>query len=612
MAADSIQLNPNNPLGIDKLRMTVINTVGDATAREFRVETGDPVSVFAISTFMEENYDVNTFNMSIDFLRAVINGSAADQALYNAQVYELAGNAGGGILCTYNGDASVTFHFICDVETDNPYYYVSTQPRLCALDIPGIFPQMFYIVQTNLVNGSISEYYENYGGVYGAPFTIETLDHIDVNGLGQAVPVYDYTKYNTIDKARLYSGDDLMVTEFGPNGQPVEIFRNPNIYAVGAHALVGGFGDWMHWAKANIKYDEDPQNPSDYSDPDAPGGNEQDSIDIDFPELPPNTILQSGIIKMFNPSLQDMRDFCNFIYSAPDNIITNFKKIWANPMDSIIQLALIPFSVNSTGSEEIKFCGIGTGVYAPTIDNPYITVDCGVVLDGTGFNDGVLHEGYGTVLDYANYTKVKCYFPFIGIKELNTDDVMGARLSIKYNIDLLTGDCVAMLKCSKSQDFYDIDYNSVLYMFNGNCLSQVPLTGNNYQQLYSSIIGLVSNTIAPTPTGVAGMASDILGQKITVQRSGNLTGNVGAMSEYTPYLIVEKPCRSVPEHNNKYVGYPINKTYKLGATDKSGALLLSGYTEIEHGTFRTTGFSNPIMDEEAVELVSILEGGFII
>lgn len=592
----SFSLNPGNPLGSKRFVCTTINTVDNF--RDFKVFVGDQLNFNTLYQFCHTyKQDCSDMNLTLEIINSLAAGETTYLANYNSRYYELAGNIGGGIVVGYKGSNTVSIYFIGEENGARTYQWHDVY----ATYVQGDYTKDFkpYLLDSHLFNGSEDPLTEG-TCLYGPPFTEETavltyeFPFVDY--------VYNYTKTD-IDFSLQYSGSDLYIVHI-PGSQEISYRRSPNI-ANHSELVLGKW--WFNWAAANIEYEEDPQNDSDYNDPGGGDGQPQDSVDIDFPELPPNVLLQSGIIKMFNPSVQNMNDFVNFIYSSPDNIIANFKKIWANPMESIVSLGLIPFTVPSTGGEEIRFCGVDSTVVAPVITNQYMTVDCGHLQ---------LNEEYKTILDYANYTKIKLYLPFIGIKEINTDDVMNAYLELKYNIDLLTGDCVAMLKSSKTEK--NVKYASVLYSYNGNVITQVPLSGNNYQQLYSSIIGLVSNTIAPTPTGVAGVGSDILGQKVTVQRSGNLTGNCGALAEYVPYLIIEKPLRSVPEHNNKLIGYPCNMFGKLDPSyqnmtaDGKYSYTFKGYTEVEKGTFRTTGFSKKILDEEARELVEILEGGFIL
>lgn len=439
---------------------------------------------------------------------------------------------------------------------------------------------IIYLVDLTYINGSLEDTYTNGKGFWylTAPYNIERVSIGADN-----TPLYDVTAEQTIDSVLSYTGSDLYKGI---------IRRCPNLMYSASYY----YGDYIpFWLNNEVEHDS--QEDGGYSETGGGGGIPQESVDVDFPELPPSILLASGIVKMFRPNVTQMNNFVNYIYSAPEQIITNFKKLWANPMDSIISLALSPIAVPTGNNEEIKFCGVGSGVVAPVITEQYIKIDCGTLK---------LDEEYNTLLDYSNYTQVKCFLPFFGFVDLNADEVMNAEIHIEYNVDLLTGEALAVIKCTKFKQIgrVKIDYNSCLYQFKGNLLSQVPLTGNNYQQLYSGVINLVTAVALPNPVSVAGVANDLLGQKVTTQHGGSLTGNGGALGEYTPYLIVTKPIRHLPENFQNRLGYPSD----LGQFTFEQ---YNGYLEVDRDSLKFNDIPY-ITSDEMEELKNILESGVII
>lgn len=342
---------------------------------------------------------------------------------------------------------------------------------------------------------------------------------------------------------------------------------------------------------------------SDDEDPDSGGGNGSihDSIDVDFPELPPEMILGSGMIKVYVPSAQNLKDLCTWLYSRPDAVITNLKKIWANPMESIISLHIVPLVAPILGTEEVKFCGIGTGVYMPILQNQYMTIDCGTLVLDSGT---VVPEEYRNFVDYGAFTRIRLYLPFIGIVDLNTDDVVGAQLHIKYNVDLFTGAVVAFVKSSKTNAGKKIRYDSVLYAFNGNFLLSAPITANNWGGLYQSLVGSVTHIAQATVDpigGAAGLAGDMMSPKVHAQRSGNIVGGQGFIGEWKPYIIIERPPLNIPANNGLYNGYMCNKYLKLGDC--------KGYTQVTDGTMRV---KNTLATDQELQMIKEeLEAGVI-
>lgn len=363
----------------------------------------------------------------------------------------------------------------------------------------------------------------------------------------------------------------------------------------------------------NESFVPDPATPGGKNSTGGGNGEQQRSVDIDFPELPPDILINSGIIKMFAPTANEIKSLMHYIYSAPTAVVDNFKKIWSNPMESIISFGVVPWYIdpNTLVSEEVNFCGVKSGVHMHVLPSQYKEVDCGHLK---------VNEEYNSLLDYSSFTRLKLFLPFIGCVDLN-DDCMGADLHLKYFIDILSGECVANLKCTKTDDSldYPIEYNSVMYQFKGNVLTSAPLTGNNWQQLYSGVLNLVQTAALPSPIGVkmASMAGQVAGdlttQKVQVQRAGAITANSGTLGEYLPYVIIEKEIRSVPVNNEKYNGYPLNwggtiDSFKDVKNEKGEKA--SGYTVIRRDSMRVKDIN--ATDTERQMIKNILESGFIL
>lgn len=368
--------------------------------------------------------------------------------------------------------------------------------------------------------------------------------------------------------------------------------------------------DWFTEADARgYKESPDPYKPSGASTtPDGGNGEVRESVDIPHPTAPPDALLASGVVKLYAPDSTELNNFIDFIYSSPTAISDNFKKIWVDPMQSIISLAIAPFAVPATGTSEIvRFCGVSTNVGMTPVDSQFVTLDCGSInLPGENMSN----------LDYASYTKIKVYLPFIGIMEMNTDDCMNANIDLQYLIDIFSGDCVATIKCSRStkaeaeaegnQDFYKINYNSVLYTFKGNCLAQLPISGNNYQQLYSGVLGLATTAMFnPTPSAIASSAASfVTSQKVSVTRSGNICANSGHLGDYLPYLIIECPIASTTEEMYKYQAYPMNETATVNK------YVGKGYTVFQKDSIKID--IPKATDAEKQMIKSLLETGVIL
>ena len=343
-------------------------------------------------------------------------------------------------------------------------------------------------------------------------------------------------------------------------------------YTVEVKHLVDGSSGWPNNFNVQTAQgsETDIDNPfDDDGDDGGDGPNNPPAIDpTDIPALPDSDIGNCGLFTMYTPTLAQIQSLGQFLWSGlfdPDT----FKKMFTDPMQCLIGLAILPCAPSSAGTKNIKFGSVDSGISSAYISTQYKQFDCGSVK---------IDKQVGSFLDYTD-TKISIYLPFIGFRELAATDVMGASIQVVYNVDCLTGSCVAFIKHSS---------RGVMYSYNGSCIANIPLTGANFS-------GAVQNAVSAVASGVgvlAGMASGAapitamsavsmlnsaanvaLNSKPTIQRSGNIGGAAGLMSGKKPFVIIERPNYSVPDLVSRYQGYTSNKTAKLGN--------LSGFTMVE-------------------------------
>lgn len=331
-------------------------------------------------------------------------------------------------------------------------------------------------------------------------------------------------------------------------------------------------------------------------DPSEPGGGEGDwdesSDPIDFPTLPTDGALSCGACKAYKMTTAELKDLFHTLWDINVFDIATFQKLLDNPLDAIITLNVLPLSLSGY-TVSVWLGNFNTNVNGERITSQYVTVDCGSLT---------LKEFWGSALDYAPYTKVSIFLPFIGIRDLNVDDCMNAVIQVKYNIDILTGDCVAGIKCG----------NGVIYKFTGNVKQTVPVSGrqsdmqmNMLKSVLSGASGLAAGAAIGGAAGLvaagASAASTVASSKFVTQRSGTLDGSAGQLDDFVPYLIVHRPIQSLAKNYAKNKGYTSN----IGATLSS----LTGYTEVEY--IHLEGISGAT-DAELQEIEDLLKKGVII
>lgn len=312
---------------------------------------------------------------------------------------------------------------------------------------------------------------------------------------------------------------------------------------------------------------------------------------VPHPETPPISVdvSESGMLTLYKPTLAQVKTLASFLWST--DILTQLGKIWRDPLSLIISWGVLPFTPSTGGNRLVKLGGLDTiNVTMPVITRQYHEFNCGTIK---------ISQYFGSALDFNPYTKVSIFIPFVGIRELNTDEVMGATLSLKYNIDVLSGSFVATLRVVGGKS----GVNAVLYHYSGNCLTSLPITSESMSALIQAGVSVATAPLGSSNIGSAigslaiSTASNVASSKINVERSGSVTSTSGIMDTTIPYVIIERPIQSLASGYNKFMGYPSNITETLGN--------LSGFTKIE----RIISNGLKCTKEEMLEIESLLKEG---
>ena len=333
------------------------------------------------------------------------------------------------------------------------------------------------------------------------------------------------------------------------------------------------------------------------TDPFAPGGGtgsgggggnfDNTSTPIEIPNLPSISAANTGFISLFNPSLAQLIDLSGYLWSDLFEI-DGWKKLFADPMDAILGLSILPVAIPSGGTREVKVGNIGTGISLTVAASQFVEVDCGSID---------VNEYWGAYLDYEPYTQAQIFLPYIGTRPISVDEIMGKTVRVVYHVDILTGACCCFVKCG----------DSVLYTYNGQCSIPIPVTGANYASVVNGVINiaasvgsLVATRGTSAPTAVPSIASSAINQmKPSIEKSGAISGSAGILNMQTPYLILIRPRQALPSKQNEFIGYPSLITVQLAE--------LSGYTEVQSIHLENI----PATQEELAEIQSLLEGGVI-
>lgn len=483
--------------------------------------------------------------------------------------------------------------------------------------------------------------------------TVESATKLSIDG-----SIEYYGAYTSIQR---YNGMTFYMTYIRSiNGSPVTTLPVIDVSPViiSLQELFRGIAGPSY---ANILVDEtgDPYDP--FGNTGEGGGDgDFDNTDDEIPmsTLPSLSFASTGFCRVYSPTLSQLSDLASYMWTDQtflQTLANHIIQLLEDPMQAIISLSLVPCPVSVGTAESVKvlFIPIPDVSMAPVL-NQFVDVDCGT-LNVSGY--------YGSALDYNPYTKISCFLPFIGMVELDTDEVMGKTIGITYRIDVVSGACTATIKAD----------GSVYYQFSGHCSVQMPVTSADFSGYVSAImstaklvaglgasaagapalggallgappIGSKSTTQTTTSGGevtlttrnpetgrqitagrvttgpqtketvhipggmnfgelairsVSNTVGAVMNSKAGIQHSGGFSGISGYLGVRYPYLIIKRPRLCNPNQYGQYNGRPSMIYVNLGSC--------VGYTEVQ--SIQLTGI--PATNPEMSEIAELLKSGVI-
>lgn len=314
---------------------------------------------------------------------------------------------------------------------------------------------------------------------------------------------------------------------------------------------------------------------SGYSDEKDDDENDNDTSDV-----------SSGIgvlTTTFKMTKERLQQLGRFLWGS--NIFDNFSLICNNPIENIISCKSIPLSLNGT-TQKIILGNVDTGVNGDKVSNNFTKQNIGSIP---------ITEKYHNFLDYAPYTNVIIYLPYVGFKELDTNLVMGKTLSISYTVDIITGGCLCQIKSN----------NVKLYEFNGNMGIDIPITASNRAQVeagyISSGIGIASSVASGNVVGAVTSLINSAESQYHYASTSSPNPMCVASTNRTCYVILDRPTYQTLKSFNHTRGKKCYLTKTINT--------LKGYTicdeHIDLSGIRAT-------DGEKEELIKILSSGFFV
>lgn len=325
-----------------------------------------------------------------------------------------------------------------------------------------------------------------------------------------------------------------------------------------------------------VHYGSYPPDDIDTDDDDFPGG--RNSSDTGPGRYDPNNPFDPSFFTDNAGIGFDGENVLTKSYSLNSTILENVgQKLWTqsyfdvlkiqnNPIQNIVSCKHYPFSVSGT-SEDIVVGDVSFGINGYRCSSvKHITIGS---YTYSGFN-----PSRPSYLDLSPFTTIKIFLPYCGFVQLDASAIFGSPLNVEYVVDLITGDCLAILTLETAK----VPYMSV----KGKIGIDVPLTATDRVQTELATASSVLSAAGSLPGQVinggitqgAASALAIVGSDYNSQRTTSPSPVCSSYELHGVYLIIERPLDSndgaeSPGYKHLH-GYPCHKYMTLRELKEKG------------------------------------------
>lgn len=316
-------------------------------------------------------------------------------------------------------------------------------------------------------------------------------------------------------------------------------------------------------AKVNVKKDKSEEDSDNESGED---GNKESKFDENEPSAPTVNSIKLSNLHNYWITQNQMQSFYSSVWETDltDFVKGAFTGIYSNLISNVVSLKFMPTTAENLG---------GTGDTSPVILG-FKTYDDLIVQTIGNTTAPIVNIGsykfakeYNSFADYAPYTDVKLYLPFVGVVPIDTNLFMGsgggetATLNIKAQYDLQSGLITYFIMRNKT----------MISSVSGRMAVEVPISLQSGLDTFSTIsrnfVGKATSFAGNIATGnPIGMVADIAQGSATAppQTVFASTGGDGAFYSHPKCMIMIKhPQYNRPKNYSHVVGFPAYVTKKV-------------------------------------------------
>ena len=416
----------------------------------------------------------------------------------------------------------------------------------------------------------------------------DMLEHyVDIPNTTHTNDGYLYQSSYVVVESQYYTGSAYII---GGGGAYVSDYGNVSLYSNGyTKSEVDDFIKHVKNDTEDVDSDNNTHDTSGGNDGEG-DGNVPSGDKIKLPDIPSKNIVGTGLLHGYVVSDSELHNLSDWLWQ--DDIIKYLSSLFSNnPLECIINTNLLPFTPTSSGSENIIIGGKTSTASGAKLSTQYMSFN---------FNyNGLTSHLWGSALDYERGLKCTLYIPFVGQVNISTNLCAYTHLTLRYIIDVISGQGIVALLSSKSSGTWDNDRNDIVVdTWSFNCASTVPLARRDISGLISGAIGATASIASGN---VLGVASSVMSARPSVQKSGQYNTNSGYMGGRRPYITYEFSKAVIPSNLYIATGRPQYDAVKLSTS--------KGFTKCEKPNIT---FTKTPTENEKREIYNMLEEGVIV
>ena len=329
----------------------------------------------------------------------------------------------------------------------------------------------------------------------------------------------------------------------------------------------------------------------------------------------------NSIYAMTGTQVNDLLEYFN-----TSTFIDDLKLLFNTPIENVVSLRVFPFDIK--GNSDITETPEDTGIVIGNVNTNILGYSMDFqnlkVLEAGYF---VFPKRYFNFLDYAPYTSIELFLPYIGFVNIDPQLVLGKITYIDYVADLATGKCTVFISVA---DGDSSENKEIIMTCDGTIGHELQIGGGQGAEIARNMlklgVGVTAGVVSAVATsGLSATAqvadagvkasniatgASILGStavnaitagQVHITKGGVSQPTISAYAPQSPYAIITRPNIIIPSSYNHDYGKPSGKTATLGS--------LSGFTVVD--SIHVEGLATATADE-VTEVERLLKQGVIL